>query len=99
MHARNARLVNRSTSRSPDVHPVAVRLSTMIPLLRAASNSSDREFDGGRAERIRLVVDAGFEEPGQFVEVRSRFDKSHDGDQCFRIHQFIERDVVQVQLT
>ena len=48
--------------------------------------------------RGRLAVDAGFQKPCQAVEVAVEFDKANFGDQRFRVHQLLERYIVQIQL-
>ena len=60
-----------------------------------ASNGSLTDF---KISSEVSVVDAGFEEPGKFMEVAAVFDESHHGDHRFGINQLVKRDVVEVQL-
>ncbi len=48
--------------------------------------------------RQQSIVDAGFQEPRQAVEVRILLDEANFGDQGLRVDQFFKRHKVQIKL-
>lgn len=45
-----------------------------------------------------VLCDVGFEEAGELVEVAVGVDEADDGDEGFRVDQFIEADEVEIEL-
>lgn len=52
-----------------------------------------------RKFRFSSVVDAGFQEASEFMEVTAWWNKANNGHQCGRIDQLVKRHIVQVQLS
>ena len=61
-----------------------------------------REISGSRrrepADHGHLLVDVGFEEPGEAVEVAAAFDVANHCHQRVGVDQLVKRHVVQLEL-
>jgi hypothetical protein len=87
------RLVGGSAATVPEPATAAL---VGAAVLCAAATRGRRSWKNARPSR--LIVDVGFQEPRQAVEIAAGFDVADDGHERFRIDERFEGDVVEVEL-